>query len=267
MGALHRLDLGDFAAQVTQQIEVVHDVDEHHAGSALAVPRCIGEVGVLFACGPEAADGDDLSDLAVVDRRAGSRDRGVVPSMMSDQQPPAQACDRVDESKRLRIVDGDRLLEEYCDARLEAFDCGVDVKRVGVGDDDRVEILGVQHGCGAPIGRTLERALDGGGIGDRRQRGARRRSNEVEVLTPHEAGADDADANGRGLGCSHGASLRRCGCGGAEPSVGHDPAARGTRSIQRRSPLQPCGESMFHSTGHRFANRTKSVRVSTATKP
>ena len=126
----------------------------------------------------------------------------------------------------------------------------------------------VEHGGGARIGRTVERAAGRRGIGDRRQHGARRRSDEVDVLTPHEAGADDADANGRGLGCGHGASLRRCGCAGPNRAYGTMRAAlQDTFHSAARATSPSVGESMFHSTGHRFANRTKSVRVSTATKP
>ena len=203
MGALDRLDLGDLAAQMPQQIEVVNDVDEHHSGTVLAVPGRVREVGVLFARRPEPADGDHLSDLAVADGVAGSRDRGMVAAMMADEQPSIQACDRVDESKRLRVVDRDRLLEEYRDSRLEAFDGGVDVKRVGIGDDDRIEVSRAQHGGGARIGRTVERAHGRRGIRDRRQSGTPRRSYEVDVLATHEAGADDADADGRGIGHGH----------------------------------------------------------------
>ena len=155
--------------------------------------------------------------------------------MVADQQPPVQACDRVDESKRLRVVDGDRLLEEHGDAGLEALDRGVDVERVRVGDDDRVELLGIEHGGGASdTSGSRTRPSAAAGSATAASAAPARRSNEVDVLSPHEAGADDADANGRGLGCGHGASLRRSRCDGPRPSVCHDGAARGTRSIQRR---------------------------------
>ena len=189
--------------------------------------------------------------------------------MVADQQPPVQTRDRVDESKRLRVVHGDRLLEEHGDAGLEALDRGVDVKRVRVGDDDRIELLGIPAWLAASwYRRTLELHLASGGIGDGDQRGARRRSNELDVLSPHEAGADDADANGRGLGCGHGASLRRCGRDGREPSVWHDgTAARDIVPFSGEDRPAGAAGRMFHSTGHRFANRTKSARVSTATGP
>src|SRR5215207_10205660 len=118
---------------MAQQIEVVHEVEEHHAGAALPVPWCLREVAVLLSSGPQPTDGDDLPDLARLDRCAGSRDRRMMAPMMADQQTPVQTRDRVDESKRLRVVHGDRLLKMHGDTGLEALDRGVDVKRVRVG--------------------------------------------------------------------------------------------------------------------------------------
>ena len=118
------------------------------------------------------------------------------------------------------------------------------------------------------IGRTLETHVAGhDGVGDRRQRGARRRSNEVDVLAPHEAGSDDADANGRGLGCGHGASLHRCRCAGPNRAYGTMERRTGLVPFSGEGPHRQPADRMFHSTGHRFANRSKSVRVSTATEP
>ena len=89
----HGLDLGDLTAKVAQQIEVVHEVDQHHAGAALPVPRCLGEVAVLLTSRPQPAHRDDLPDLARLYRRAGSRGRRMVAPMVADQQTPVQTGD------------------------------------------------------------------------------------------------------------------------------------------------------------------------------
>ena len=139
---------------------------------------------------------------------------------------------------------------------------------VRVGDDHRVELLGVQHGCGArDTSGSSNAPSTAAGSATAASTAPARRSDELDVLAPHEAGADDADANGRGLGCGHGASLRRRGGVGPNRAYGTMDRRARTRSIQRRSPRPAPRERMFHSTGHRFANRTKSVRVSTATGP
>ena len=176
-----------------------------------AVPRGVGEVGILLARRPEAADGDDLSDLALAGSPRGRARSRVVASVMADEQPTVAARDGLDEPKRLRVVDGDRLLEQHGDAGLEAFDRGLDVERIGVRDDRPHRARSASSIAAAPsVRRAAEPAVDGGGIGDRRRAPPARGADELDVLAPHEAAADDADANGRGLGCGHGASLRRC---------------------------------------------------------
>ena len=123
MRALHRLDLGDLSAQVPQQVEVVHGVDERDAGPRLAdATGASVKYGVLLARRPDAADGDDLPELTAADRGAGPRDRRVMASMVTHQQAPLQSLDGIHQPKRLGVVDGDGLLEEHRHTGLEAFD-------------------------------------------------------------------------------------------------------------------------------------------------
>ena len=96
-----------------------------------------------------------------MDGGAGTGHGGMVTPMVADQEPSVQTGDDVDEPTGLGVVHGDRLLEEYRDAGLEAFDGCVDVQGVRAGDDDRIQLLCFQHPRGVLIRRTLETHVAG----------------------------------------------------------------------------------------------------------
>ena len=65
---------------------------------------------------------------------------GMVTPVVADEETSVQARDGVDEPTGLGVVHGDRLLEEHRDAGLKAFDSRLDMQRVRVGDDDRIQL-------------------------------------------------------------------------------------------------------------------------------
>jgi hypothetical protein len=160
-------------------------------------------------------------------------DQRAVTATMPDEQPPVHPFDGIDETARLRVGDGDRFLQEHRHPGFEAFDGGLHVQCVRVGDEHRIELLGIQHPGGRGIHRAFGIRGGHGGVGDRRQRGSGGRADEPDVLAPHEPRADHADAHRRACGNGHGRLPASWSRARVCPSVWHDGATRPDRSIQR----------------------------------
>ena len=159
-----------------------------------AVGRVAGVVAQVDVVRPaDVAVGDQpphpLVDRHVVVRERHERDRaGLL----------GARCHRL----RLRRVLGERLLAQHVQATVERRHRQREVAVVGAGDDDRVELSGVEH-----RDRVVEPALDAPPVGERRRRGriaaadrhhhrllVRRQRRRVHRVGP-PAGSDQADAN------------------------------------------------------------------------
>jgi hypothetical protein len=120
------------AAQVTQVIHDVNQVDQYHPAARLATPGIgaveVALVGLLEQARP--GHGGDLAQTAGGDDFARPRDQRAVPAMVADEDRHPSLLSRLDEPERALDVVGDRPLQEHWNASLDGRELVSDVPSV-----------------------------------------------------------------------------------------------------------------------------------------
>lgn len=185
---------------MAQQVQVVDQVGQQHAGPGLAAPGNVEIVLGLLQL-PECGDVGQAPQGAAAQQFMGAGDQWVVPSMMPHQhRDPSGPRGRYQFAHFIQMH-AHRFFQQHRHACGEAIQGGADMEVVRVGNDHRIRADFPEQGLVIGKVRHLPLCGDsrrlGAGICHRAEAGLGQSLEVLIVLLPHIADADQGDAQWR----------------------------------------------------------------------